>query len=104
MEHVTCGKNGLTVLVDVDVLAKDIPIATNNLLGFGIPHDKLLVAVVHSVEFIKVESLARSTSGFTEYDLPKSSNLIKGVGRIVSVDNINLVMTAVGHSELSLGG
>ena len=101
MEHVAGGKDGLAVGTHLHIGAQDIAVAADNLFSLGVPHDELFVAVVHRVKFVQVVGLACSSASLSECDFPQSSNLQQDIGRIVGINDINLVVTLVGHSELA---
>ena len=102
MEHVSRSKYGLPVFVKFNVSSKQITVSADNLLSLGVPHDKLLVAVVHRVKLVDVHALACAAACLAERNLAQTSNFLHNVGRVVSRYNINLIVTLVSHSELTL--
>ena len=98
------GQNRLSVLVEVHFVAQFVAVARDNLLFLRIPHKELLVAVVHEVELIEVEFLSRSATSSPEYLLTLASNLPHHVGRVVDVDDENLVVALVGRPQTLVGG
>ena len=103
MEHVAGGELGLAVRVKLPVGAEQVAVAAYNLLGLGVPHDELLVAVGTGVELVDVDLLARAAPGLAESDFAQASYLAHHVGCVVCRDHINLVVALVGHSQLPLG-
>ena len=104
MKHVACGKNRLPILVELPVCAQQIAIAADNIFSFRIPHDELLVAVVHSVELVYIHRFAGAPACRTEGDLPQTADFFHDVRCVVNSDDINFVMTFVGHTETLVWG
>ena len=73
------GEYGLAVGVQFPVAAEQIAVAADYLLGLGVPHYELLVAVVASVELVDIHRLARAASRFAEGYLAQSPYLLHHV-------------------------
>ena len=100
----TGGEDRLSVVIQFPVGTHQVAVAADDLLLVGIPHDKLLIAVVAGIELIDVHLLARATACLAEGDLTQSTDLAHDVGCLVRGHHIDLVIAFVGHSELSLTG
>ena len=100
MEHMSCCQERLVVLVELDVSTKNITISSKNLLSFRIPHDELLVWVLHSVEFVDIHLETASAAGVAECDLTQTRDLPHYVWRVVVVDHVDLVFALIRVSEL----
>ena len=100
MEHVAGGKDGLTFVVKLPRCSFQITVSPDNLLVLRIPYDELLITVVTGVEFIDVDWLSCSSSGFAESNLAQTANLLHDIGRIVGCDDINLIVALVRHAQL----
>ena len=101
MEHVTRGEDRLSFLVKLNVRAQEIAIATYYFLFLRIPYNKLLVTVLASVELIEIHFLARSSTSLAEYNLTQSTNLLQDIGSIMRINDVNLVVALVCHSQLA---
>ena len=80
MEKVAGGQLRLPIVVQFPVGTVLIPIASDNLIRFGIPHNQLLVTVVASVEFIDIHGLSGASASGTKGNFAQSSNLLHHVG------------------------
>ena len=96
----TSCKLGLPFLIHLPACTFKVTIATNNLFILWIPDNKLLIAIITCIEFINIHCFARTTSCFTEGNLTQAPNLFHNIGCIMRRDNINLIMTLVGHTKL----
>ena len=96
------GQIGLSFGVDLPVLAKEIAVATNDLLGFRIPHDELFAAVWHRVELINVDTLARSTACRTEGYLTQTAYLLHHVRRFRGTNDIKFIVALVSCTQTAL--
>ena len=103
MEHVAGGETRLPLVVCIPLCALKVAITPDDLLGLGIPHDELLVAVLAGVELVDVHRLACAASSLAEGNLAQSTYLLHHVGCVVGRDDVYLVVTLVGHAELTLG-
>ena len=90
----------LSMLIHLPTCTFKVTIATDNLFSFWIPDNKLLIAILTSIEFIDIHCFARSTSCFTESYLAQTPNLFHNIGCVMRCDNINLIMTLVSHTKL----
>ena len=104
MEHVAGGKNGLTFLVKLDVGTQNVAITANDFFRFGIPHDELLVGILHRVENVEVTIQPRTTTCCTEGYLTETTNFTHHIGGILPCDNIDLVVALAGHAQTPLIG
>ena len=104
MEHVAGGELGLALLVHLPLGAFEIAVAADDLLGLGIPHDELFVAVLAGVELVDVHRLACAASRFAECNLTQTSDLLHHVRCVMGRDDVDLVVALVGHAELALRG
>ena len=104
MEHVAGGELGLSLLVHLPLGAFEVTVAADDLLGLGVPHDELLVAVLADVELVDVHILARAASCLAEGYLAQTSDLLHHVRCVVGRDDVDLVVALVGHAELALRG
>ena len=102
MEHVTCSQYRLSFFVDLPIFAKKIAIATNNLICFRIPDNKLTTTVFHSIELVDIHRLTCTTTCCTESFLSQTTNLFHDVRSLMSSHNINFVVTFVGYAKSSL--
>ena len=102
MKHVAHGQIGLSFGVDLPVLAKEIAVAADDLLGFGIPYDQLLAAVWHRVELIDIDRLACTATRRTEGNLTQTPYLLHHVRRFRGTNDINLVVALVGCTQTAL--
>ena len=96
-------KPRLSVLVKSDLAADDIAVSSNYRLRIRIPDQQLLVRHLHSVEFVQIKGVAGCSSGLPEGYLAQPAYLEHDVGSIVGGYDVYLVVTLVGHPELSLG-
>ena len=96
------GEHGLSVGVNINVGAKDIAIAADDLFSLRIPHDELLVAVWHGVELIDIHTLAGAAASLSEGYLTKTADFLHHVGRFMSRYDIYFVVALVCHSQLAL--
>ena len=94
---------GLTILVEFPVGTFQIAVGAYDLLGLGVPHDELLIAVLARVELVNVAILAGSTAGLAESNLAQTAYLTHHVGRIVGSNDVNLVVASVRHAQLAIG-
>ena len=99
VEHVRRGKHGRPFLVVAHVSAQDVPVAAQDFLRLGIPHNQLLARVGHQVKLVDVHRLARSPACGAESNLAQASYLPHRVGGIVRRDDVYLVVAAVGHAQ-----
>ena len=81
-----------------------IAVATDNLLGIGIPHYELLVGYLHGVEFVDVGTQTRSAATGTESYLAQATYLLHHVRCVVGIDDVKLVATTVGMAKQLVGG
>ena len=100
----TGGKKRLAVFIEVPCCAFEIAVATDDLLSLRIPDDELLVAVLAGVELIDIHRLARSSPCLAESNLAQTTDLLHDIRRIMGRHDIDLVVTLVGHAELTLTG
>ena len=101
MEHVTGCQDGLSIGCRFNVRSEDITIATDDFFSLWIPNNQLFVTVVHGVKLVQIVCLSSASTGFAEHNLAQSSYLQKHVRRIMGVNDVNLVVTFVGHSQLA---
>ena len=94
---------GAPVGVYLPVGAEQVSVASDNLLGLGVPHYELLAAVLHRVKLIYVGRLACAAARGTKCLLAEPSYLQHDVGRLLGRYHVYLVMALVGHTELPLG-
>ena len=93
------------MLVIYNVIAKHITVSAYDTLGIGIPQHQLLVAVCGiGIELVNVQLTAGSAASRTESLLTQTSYLAYDIGRVVVIDNVNLVAAMIGGAqELVLG-
>ena len=80
MEHVRGGKDGLALVIELHIGTVDVAVATNDLFGFGIPHDELLVGDLHGVELVDINAHACAAATGAEGLLAQATNLLHHVG------------------------
>ena len=85
--------------IEAHVCTQQVTVTTQYFLCLRIPYDKLLVRIVHHVIFVDVHGQACSSSCSTEGYLTQTSNLFHRVWRILCRNNVNLVVTSVGHAQ-----
>ena len=95
VEQVCRGQPWLAVFVKFDVRALQVAVSSDQLLGFGIPYDQLLVGMLHDVVFIEVERLARSSPGHAERYLAQPSDLTHHVRRVLIRDYVDFIVALV---------
>ena len=100
MEHVGSGEIRLSVLLQGHIRTEDIPVSAYDRLRRRVPDDNLPVRAVHSVELVKVKREAGTAPGLPERLLTQAAHFAQHIGRIVAVDDIDLVARLVGVAKL----
>ena len=104
VEHVGRGQQGLPLVVEADIRAQDVSVAAQDFFGLGIPDDELLIGMLHDVELVDVHRLARTSAGGAEGNLAQAADLLHRVGGVMGRNDVNLVVTAVGHAQALVFG
>ena len=94
------GQQRLAVSAHLPVLAQQVAVSTQYLLGFRVPYDELAVGLLHGVELVDIHALARSASCRTECYLAQTPDLTHHIGRIVGGDDIDVIAALVGAAQL----
>ena len=58
----------------------------------------------HQVVLIQIQCLARPAPGSPEGDFAQTTDFLQYVGRILPVDDVNLVVILIGGPQASFGG
>ena len=103
MEHVASSQMGLPLCIQLPVTAEEITVSANDFLGLRIPYDKLFIAVITNIKLINIHALTRTTASRAESDLTEPAYLLHDIRRVIGSDDIDLIMTFVGHTQLFLG-
>lgn len=103
MEDMACCQNGLSVVVEVYFVSELVSVSAYYFFLVRIPYNQLLVALLHRVELVDIESLAGTTSGCAECLLALSAYLAHDIWRIMIVYNIYFVIALVCHPQLLVG-
>ena len=104
VEHVAGSKDRLSFLIQLDVRAEDVTVATNDFFRFRIPHNQLLVWVLHCVELIEVAIKPRTTTCSTESNLTETPNFAHNIGSVLPCDHIHLIVALARHTQALIIG
>ena len=102
MKHVAGSEDGLTFVVHLPCRTFQIAVTSNNLLSLRIPYNQLLVAIFTGIEFIDIHRFTSASTRLSKSYLTQASNLFHHIRRIVSRHNIDLIVTLVGHTKLTI--
>ena len=96
-------QDGLSVLIILPISTCQITITTDDLLCLRIPYNQLFIAVLTDIKLIDIHLFSRSSTSFTKSDFTQSSNLLHHIWCIMCRDDIDFIMTLIGHTELAIG-
>ena len=103
MEHVTGGKNRLSLVIIFPVSTQQITVTSDNLFRLRIPHDELFVASLARIKLVDIDFLASSSASLAESNLSQSPDLLHHVGCIVCGNDIDFIVALVGHAKALVG-
>lgn len=86
------------------VFAVYIAITARDLLVFGIPNEQLLVRHLAGIVLVDIHFLARAAARRPERKLAQPPDLEHHIGRVVVVDDIDLVVAVIGAPHETVGG
>ena len=104
VKHVGGSQNGLPLGIELYIGTMDIAVATDNLLGIGVPHDELLVGALHGIKLVDIGTKACAATSGTEGYLAQAPYLEHYVGGVVGIDDVEVVATTVGVAKAALLG
>ena len=103
MKHMTCGENGLSLLVCLPVRPEQIAIAADDLIALRIPDNQLPTTIFHGIKLVDIHRLTRSSSRRAESFFAKTPDFLHHMGRLPGRYDIDFVMTLVRHTKLAVG-
>ena len=90
-EHVGSGEDRFSLVVQPDVGAMYVAIASEYLFVLRIPHNELPVWLVHRVELVDVACQSSTAACLAEGDLTKSSDFAHEIRALMRSEDVNVV-------------
>ena len=97
-------QNGSAMFVILNIRTKEITVTAQYFFCLRIPNNQLFIRIFHDIVFIDIQRFSRSPACRTKSNLTQTSDFLHYIRRILSCNDINLIMALVGRTQTLLFG